>query len=45
MDGFSVAKNLQSLADERERLSVDLADKTDELKNLMQKNQWLKHQI
>ena len=29
MDGFQIAKNVQSLSNEREKLSVDLADKTD----------------
>lgn len=28
MDGFHIAKNVQSLSNEREKLSVDLADKT-----------------
>ena len=29
MDGFVIAKNVQQLSEDREKLSVDLADKTE----------------
>ena len=38
MDGFHIAKNVQSLSNEREKLSCDLADKTSVIKNLLEEN-------
>jgi len=32
MDGFQLAKNVQQLSNEREDLSVDLADKTNQIR-------------
>jgi len=32
MDGFQIAKNVQQLSNEREDLSVDLADKTNQIR-------------
>ena len=38
MDGFHIAKNVQSLSNEREKLSCDLADKTSVIRNLLEEN-------
>lgn len=35
MDGFVIARNVQQLSDDREKLSVDLADKTEQIKELL----------
>ena len=35
MDGFIIAKNVQSLSEDREKLSCDLADKTEQIKELL----------
>jgi CDP-glycerol glycerophosphotransferase (TagB/SpsB family) len=45
MDGFQIAKNVQSLSDEREKLSVDLADKSDQIRQLLAMNQILKEDL
>lgn len=45
MDGFMIAKNVQQLSEEREKLSVDLADKTDQIRELLQKNKLLKERL
>ena len=42
MDGFHIAKNVQSLSNEREKLSVDLADKTSVIRKLLEENHRLK---
>ena len=42
MDGFHIAKNVQSLSNEREKLSVDLADKTSVIRKLLEENDRLK---
>ena len=42
MDGFQIAKNVQQLSNERETLSVDLADKTDHIRQLLEDNRKLK---
>ena len=41
LDGYQIAKGVQSLSHERERLSVDLADKTKVIKNLLDENEAL----
>ena len=45
MDGFQIAKNVQQLSDEREKLSVDLADKTKQIRMLLEEHQRLKQQL
>ena len=45
MDGFQIAKNVQSLSNEREKLSVDLADKTDIISQLLEENKRLNKQL
>lgn len=35
MDGFIIAKNVQELSEDREKLSCDLADKTEQIKELL----------
>lgn len=39
LDGYQIAKNVQSLSNERERLSVDLADKANIIKKLLSENE------
>ena len=41
LDGYQIAKNVQSLSNERERLSVDLADKASIIKRLLSENEIL----
>jgi len=41
LDGYQIAKNVQSLSNERERLSVDLADKATTIKKLLDENESL----
>lgn len=41
LDGYQIAKNVQSLGNERERLSVDLADKANTIKKLLDENEML----
>lgn len=41
LDGYQIAKGVQSLSDERERLSVDLADKAQIIKGLLDENEAL----
>lgn len=41
LDGYQIAKNVQSLSNERERLSVDLADKATTIKKLLDENEGL----
>lgn len=36
LDGFDIAKGAQQLSDDREQLSIDLADKAVVIKNLLQ---------
>jgi len=45
MDGFHIAKNVQSLSNERENLSVDLADKTSVIRKLLEENDRLKKSL
>lgn len=41
LDGYQIAKNVQSLTSEREKLSVDLADKATTIKKLLDENEFL----
>lgn len=41
LDGYEIAKNVQALTTEREKLSVDLADKAQVIKKLLDENEKL----
>ena len=41
LDGYQLGKNVTSLTQEREKLSVDLADKADTIKKLLDENERL----
>ena len=41
LDGYQLGKNVQSLTHEREKLSVDLADKANTIKKLLDENERL----
>ena len=41
MDGYQLGKNVQNLTSEREKLSVDLADKANTIKKLLDENEKL----
>lgn len=41
LDGYQIARNVQNLNSEREKLSVDLADKTTMIKKLLDENEKL----
>ncbi len=41
LDGYEIAKNVQQLSGERERLSVDLADKAKTIRTLLDENEIL----
>lgn len=41
LDGYQIAKSVQSLEQEREKLSVDLADKATTIKKLLDENERL----
>ena len=41
LDGYQLGRNVQSLTNEREALSVDLADKADTIKRLLDENERL----
>jgi hypothetical protein len=41
LDGYQIAKNVNMLAAEREKLSVDLADKAQTIKKLLDENEKL----
>ena len=45
LDGYQIAKNVQSLTQEREKLSVDLADKAATIKKLLDENEKLNAQL
>ena len=45
MDGFVIARNVQELSDDREKLSIDLADKTTQIKELLTKNRELREAL
>lgn len=45
MDGFNIAKNVKSLHDERETLSVDLADKAAVVSKLLAENKRLNAEL
>jgi hypothetical protein len=38
LDGYEIAKNVQALSQERETLSVDLADKAQMIRKLLDEN-------
>jgi len=41
LDGYQLGRNVQNLTNEREQLSVDLADKADTIKKLLDENERL----
>ncbi len=41
LDGYQLGKNVQNLTSEREKLSVDLADKANTIKKLLDENEAL----
>lgn len=41
LDGYEIAKNVQALTGEREKLSVDLADKAQMIRKLLDENEKL----
>lgn len=41
LDGYEIAKNVQTLSSEREKLSVDLADKAQTIRKLLDENEKL----
>lgn len=41
LDGYQLGRNVQNLTHERESLSVDLADKADTIKRLLDENERL----
>ena len=45
LDGYDIAKNVQALTAEREVLSVDLADKAQVIKRLLDENDQLNHKL
>lgn len=45
MDGFKIAQNVKALHEEREHLSVDLADKASVVKKLLDENKRMKEQL
>lgn len=45
LDGYQIARNVQNLNCEREKLSVDLADKTSMIKKLLDENEKLSFRL
>jgi len=45
LDGYAIAKNVKALTQDRESLSVDLADKAGTIRKLLDQNESLKHRI
>jgi len=45
LDGYQIARNVQNLNSEREKLSVDLADKTSMIKRLLDENEKLSFRL
>jgi len=45
LDGYEIAKNVQALSTEREKLSVDLADKAQIIRKLLDENEKLNVQL
>ena len=45
LDGYEIAKNVQALTLERERLSVDLADKAQMIRKLLYENEKLTEKL
>ena len=45
LDGYQLGKNVQNLTQEREKLSVDLADKANTIKSLLDENEKLSQRL
>ena len=45
LDGYEIAKNVQQLTSEREKLSVDLADKAQVIRTLLDENEKLTSKV
>ena len=45
LDGYQLGKNVQNLTQEREKLSVDLADKAATIKKLLDENERLTQRL
>jgi hypothetical protein len=45
LDGYEIAKNVQALTNEREKLSVDLADKAQIIRKLLDENERLNRNL
>lgn len=45
MDGFKIAQNVSSLSAEREKLTCDLADQAQMIKQLLEENRRLQFQL
>ena len=45
MDGYVIAKSVKQLSDEREKLTVDLADKAKQINELLERNRMLVEQL
>ena len=45
LDGFEIAKNAQLLGTEREKLSIDLADKAKAIKRLLDEHEQLERSL
>jgi predicted RNase H-like nuclease (RuvC/YqgF family) len=45
LDGYEIAKNVQALSAEREKLSVDLADKAQVIRKLLDENEKLNSKL
>ena len=45
LDGYQLGKNVQNLTAEREKLIVDLADKANTIKKLLDENERLSHRL
>ena len=42
MDGYMIAKSVQELADEREKMMADMAKKNSDIRDLIERNALLK---
>jgi len=45
MDGYKIAESVNQLSAEREKLTIDLADQAQTIKNLLEQNKWLQRQL
>ena len=45
LDGYAIAKNVKELTKEREKLSVDLSDKTETIQALLDENEGLSRSL